>query len=717
MGSDEIKIGEFKIIKRLGRGGMGAVYEGYDPALDRRVAIKTLTTEAISDEESRGRFEREARAAAKLQHPNIVTIHKLGNFERKDKKPYIVMEHLEGADLANLIGADKNVPLSEALDITIQLCRALDFAHRNGVVHRDVKPSNVRYLDDGRVKIMDFGIARIEGGSQITRSGVMVGTLHYMSPEQIKGESIDGRSDVFSTGCILYEMLAGKRPFLGESATSILYKIVNEKPVPILEANSELPHEIQDILDRALAKNASSRFQTAGELATELEKLLSVYRKSFPRPSADLQSRLGELERLSREKCWSDVIPLAQTLVAERPEMELPQRVLRTAFRELRREEKAREAIPEDETRHLAELSQELTLYTPALQPTVQQEPPEPTAGELKLRTKTGVAPDGTSGARLAKIAAVVLILAGLAVAGWKFGPQIFGPKPLVHLVQISSNPPGSSIFINGEDQGVQTGADGPVELSIEGLEGDLVAIELRQDGYRPVVEEWSLSSERPAPYSPTLEPLTREMEVVTDPPGAGIALDGVELEGFTPTAVELTLVDEHELVITMEGYESRALTIAPEEDLPSSPIVLEQLLKPGTLVVETPYPLSLRTRDGRSLAGTSMRPSASLSVGRHQITLYAAEVFLNRSITVEVREAATTTFTAPALGKMSVRASPGNCKVSISGVSAEAPPFNNKDIVEGSHTFLFEWPDGRRDEQTHEVRPGHPVYVTGQIQ
>jgi hypothetical protein len=244
-----------------------------------------------------------------------------------------------------------------------------------------------------------------------------------------------------------------------------------------------------------------------------------------------------------------------------------------------------------------------------------------------------------------------------------------------------------------------------------------LVAIELRQDGYRPVVEEWSLSSERPAPYSPTLEPLTREMEVVTDPPGAGIALDGVELEGFTPTAVELTLVDEHELVITMEGYESRALTIAPEEDLPSSPIVLEQLLKPGTLVVETPYPLSLRTRDGRSLAGTSMRPSASLSVGRHQITLYAAEVFLNRSITVEVREAATTTFTAPALGKMSVRASPGNCKVSISGVSAEAPPFNNKDIVEGSHTFLFEWPDGRRDEQTHEVRPGHPVYVTGQIQ
>ena len=716
MVADEIRIGEFKIVKRLGRGGMGAVYEGYDPALDRRVAIKTLTAEAISDEESRGRFEREARAAAKLQHPNIVTIHKLGNFERKERKPYIVMEYLGGADLANLIGPDKNIPLAEALDIAIQVCRALDFAHRNGVVHRDVKPSNVRYLDDGRIKIMDFGIARIEGGNQITRSGVMVGTLHYMSPEQIKGENIDGRSDVFSTGCILYEMLGGKRPFQGESATAILYKIVNEQPTPIIEINPDLPHEIQDILDRALAKNASSRFQTAGQLATELEKLLSVYRKSFPRPSPDLQSRLGEVERLCREKCWSDVIPLAQTLVAERPEMELPQRALRTALRELRREEKEREVSREEATRHLSELSQELTLYTPAPQPTVLQEPAEPTAGELKLRTKTGAATEGTSRARLAKAAAVVLILAGLAVAGWKFGPQIFGPKKLVHLVQISSNPPGSSIFINGEDQGVQTGADGPVELSIEGMEGDLVSIELRQDGYQPVVEEYSLASEPPAPYSPTLAPLTRELEVVTDPPGASVALDGVALEGSTPTAVELTLVDEHELVITMEGYERQALTITPEEDLPSGPIVLEQLLKPGTLIVQTPYPLSLRTSDGRSLAGASMRPSATLGVGRHQITLYAAEVFLTRSMTVVIREAATTTVTAPALGKVFVRASPGNCKVSISGLLAEAPPFNNKDIVEGSHTFVFEWPDGRRDEQTHQVRPGHPVYVTGQI-
>jgi hypothetical protein len=202
----------------------------------------------------------------------------------------------------------------------------------------------------------------------------------------------------------------------------------------------------------------------------------------------------------------------------------------------------------------------------------------------------------------------------------------------------------------------------------------------------------------------------------VTDPPGARIELDGTALDSETPTGVELTLVEEHQLVISKEGYESRSVTLAPEEELPPDPIVLEPLLSPGRLVVESTYPLSLRTSDGRQLAGASTRPSVALGVGTRQITLYAEEVFLNQSVTIGIREAATTTYNAPALGKVSVRASPGNCKVTISGIPSEAPPFNNKDIVEGRHKFVFEWPDGRRDEQTHQVRSGHPVYVTGQI-
>jgi hypothetical protein len=175
-------------------------------------------------------------------------------------------------------------------------------------------------------------------------------------------------------------------------------------------------------------------------------------------------------------------------------------------------------------------------------------------------------------------------------------------------------------------------------------------------------------------------------------------------------------MVQEHELVVTKEGYESWSGTLGPDEELPSDPIVLAQVRQPGTLVVQTSYPLSLRASGGGSLAGVSMRPSVKLGVGTRQVTLYAPEVFLNRSVSVRIREAATTTINAPGLGKVSVRASPGNCKVTISGVPAEAPPFNNKDIVEGTHQFVFEWPDGRRDEQTHEVRAGRPVYVTGQV-
>ena len=290
---------------------MGYVYEGHDPRLKRRVAIKTLTTDAIADADSRERFEREARAAAQLQHPNIVTIYELGNFG-SNEKPYIVMEYLEGADLAGLIRMEKTVPFSEALDITIQLCKALDFAHQKRVVHRDMKPSNVRWMDDGTVKIMDFGIARIEDETQITKSGMLVGTIHYMSPEQVRGENIDGRSDIFSTACILYEMLAGTLPFVGESATSVLYQIVNEPTPQILEDHPELPQEIEAILSKGLAKKTEDRYRSAGEMARDLEKLLEVYRKTLRRPSTELQERLNELEAMRREGRWSDVVPSRQ---------------------------------------------------------------------------------------------------------------------------------------------------------------------------------------------------------------------------------------------------------------------------------------------------------------------------------------------------------------------------------------------------------------------
>ena len=220
------RIGRYVITGRIGRGGMGMVYRGLDEALEREVAVKTLHAEGTLDADSRRRFEVEAKAAARLQHPNIVTVYELG----EDRGlPFIAMELLPGVDLEALLRSGEPLPLVEKLDVVAQVCRGLAYAHERGIVHRDIKPSNMRLLEDGTAKIMDFGIAKL-GGTHLTKTGMMVGTVHYMSPEQVRGKPLDGRSDVFSVGVILYEMLAGERPFRAEGPTQVLYKIVNEEP-------------------------------------------------------------------------------------------------------------------------------------------------------------------------------------------------------------------------------------------------------------------------------------------------------------------------------------------------------------------------------------------------------------------------------------------------------------------------------------------------------
>lgn len=708
MGLTELKVGKFQVRRRIGRGGMGAVYEGYDPALDRRVAIKTLTTDAIADQESRGRFEREARAAAKLQHPNIVTVYELGNFGGREK-PYIVMEYLEGTDLAALIEQEWRVPLAEALDITIQLCHALDFAHEKGVVHRDMKPSNVRYLDDGRVKIMDFGIARVEGSAQITRSGVMVGTLHYMSPEQIKGETIDGRSDLFSTGCILFEMLAGRRPFQGESATSILYKIVNEPLPPILKEHPELPQEVQEILGRALAKEPGERFRSAAEMAEELEKLLEIYRKTLPRPNPDLQNKLHELEELRREERWVDVVPLAKELIDKRPELTKPHKALRAALREMNREEAERLMAPEERTRHLAEISKEFEmLYGPGSTTEGAE-----AAGNLTVQGPSE--PTGVRARRSPFLLPALLggLVAALGVGGWYFLPQLTGPRAITHTIRISSEPAGASIFLNGQDTGRATAAQAMVELPIQGYAEDAIALELRRDGFAPATATFRLAAEPPPPIDLELEALARSFPLATNPPGAWVELDGVRLDGVTPMDVELTVSDRHEIVVGMAGFGAQTVAIEPGGAPPTEDIALVAIGKPGTLLVSSTYPVAL-VSEGRTLAGKSNSPSISLKAGRNRLTLSAPEVFLNRTVTVEIAEEETTTIQAPPLGRLSVRAFPGNCTFTVDGIRSEPPPFDNKPIVAGGHTFVFEWPDGQQKTYEEEVVPGEPTYLTG---
>jgi serine/threonine-protein kinase len=272
------KFGRYEILERVGRGGMGVLYRGKDPVLDREVAIKVMSGDFTADEAARSRFFREARAAARLQHRNIVTIYEFA--EDEHGTPYIAMEFLRGQSLAARLPAEPPLTLVQKLDILVQLCTGLHYAHEQGIVHRDVKPANIWLMDDGTVKLLDFGIAKI-AASTMTGGASVLGSAAYMAPEQVSGREIDGRADVFAAGVVLYEMLARRKPFEADGPTAVMMKIVKEDPPPIRQLAPDLPAALVNAVTKALQKDPDKRFLNAGELGAELRLIrLSLERTS-----------------------------------------------------------------------------------------------------------------------------------------------------------------------------------------------------------------------------------------------------------------------------------------------------------------------------------------------------------------------------------------------------------------------------------------------------
>ena len=260
------RIGRYEIKERVGRGGMGVLYRGRDPVLEREVAIKVMSGDFSSDEAARARFFREARAAARLQHRNIVTIYE---FAEDNGTPYIAMEFLRGMSLAARLGQDPPLTLVQKLDIVTQLCTGLHYAHEQGIVHRDVKPGNIWVMEDGTIKLLDFGIAKI-AASTMTHSGSVLGSAAYMAPEQVAGREIDGRADVFAAGVVLYELLAGRKPFEGEAPTAVMMKIIHDDPPPLRQFAPDVPAALVNAISRALQKDPDRRFMHAGDFGAEL---------------------------------------------------------------------------------------------------------------------------------------------------------------------------------------------------------------------------------------------------------------------------------------------------------------------------------------------------------------------------------------------------------------------------------------------------------------
>ena len=285
------KLGRYEIQSEIGRGAMGVVYKATDPVLDRTVAIKTINLSMDQGEraEYEARFYQEAKAAGGLSHPNIITVYDVGN---SDDVAYMAMEFLEGSELNDLTGEGRRLPVEMAADIAAQVADGLGYAHQRGVVHRDIKPANIMIVHNGPTKITDFGIARMRHSEVRTQTGMLLGSPRYMSPEVVVGKRADGRSDIYSLGIILYEMLTGAAPFSGETMSALMFQTVNFVPPAPSAVNPAVPPMLDFIVAKMLAKQLDERYQDAREIASDLRECLAQLRqtKVGARPAAPQQA-------------------------------------------------------------------------------------------------------------------------------------------------------------------------------------------------------------------------------------------------------------------------------------------------------------------------------------------------------------------------------------------------------------------------------------------
>ncbi|MGA9671463.1 MAG: protein kinase [Terracidiphilus sp.] len=326
-GSPVTQIGKYQVLGVLGVGGMGVVYRGMDNSVGREVAIKTLTE---ATEELRQRFQLEARSGV-LNHPNIVTVY---DFGEQDGNPYIVMEYVQGDSLENLLRAGRQFTLIEKLEMVRQACLGLGYAHSKGVVHRDIKPANLMIQPDGSVKIVDFGVARLQSQSGHTQTGMVIGTFHYISPERLLGKTADGRADIWSLGCILYLLLTGRLPFPGDDPAT-LHRVIREPHEPLSTMLSGYPPALDHVIDRALAKDPDERYETAEEMASDLESINDDLKREH------IGDVLASVRPMIEKEQWTSVRPVLLDLQRLNPQNTEVKKMLREVQEKFSRQQKA----------------------------------------------------------------------------------------------------------------------------------------------------------------------------------------------------------------------------------------------------------------------------------------------------------------------------------------------------------------------------------------
>jgi predicted Ser/Thr protein kinase len=646
------QLGRFQIVRQVGQGAMGQVFLARDPKIDRQIAIKTIVhPPGVSVEEAQEtshRFLREAQAAGKLLHPNIVTIFDVGE---EQGVSFIAMEFIEGETLEKYARPASLLPLKRVQDVITQAASALDHAHEHGIIHRDVKPANLMVLKNGVLKVTDFGLAK-SPQANLTQAGVLLGTPSYMSPEQIQGRDLDGRSDLFSLGVVLYELLTGVRPFEGDSISTIIYRVLYEDPRPPAAHNAALPPEVNAILERALAKDPKERYERGSDLVSDLSKAFAglppeTLARPFPRPAPQTAAgRAAATEpaiRRGARRAGRRVGPPGQAggpAVMERPTF-VARHPLKIA------------AI-------VATAAVGLVVF-PRL------------AGRHE---RAGASPDSSTPITGAAAAGLTPASVGGSARG-AVGRQV--------VIDVATVPHGGAIFLDSTPL-----LEPKVVLSLSDPKPHDIAA---RAGCRYAVAEMTAAdlASFKGPLVLELAPRKADVPIGSDPPNARIILNGRDTGRLTPAVLSLSGCDERAIVLDREGYRPWKAKYDADDDFDAMVETLKEVsLEPiptGTLLVKRPPEYDLDVYAGDSRLGKAGEP-ITLREGQHALTLRNDKLFVRETARVAVAAGttATPTVTLPALGSLTVHAQPSNCKVYVDGVYVDVTPVLDLPIASGGH-------------------------------
>jgi len=667
------KLGRFEILREIGRGAMGQVFLAHDPTIERQVAIKTIAlAPGISEQEAREtslRFLREAQAAGRLLHPNIVTIFDVGE---ENGLSFIAMEYIDGETLDRRARPGALLPPGEVLGLVIQAASALDHAHAAGVIHRDIKPANLMRLADGTLKITDFGLAK-DPGANLTQSGVLLGTPSYMSPEQIQGRTLDGRSDLFSLGVVLYELLTGVRPFEADSISTIIYRVLYEDARPPAAHNPALPPEINLVLAKALAKVPERRYDSGAALVVDLRKAFSMLppetlSRPFPRAAAAASSVPSTPPASARPEVVTAPTPRPQAPRAGT--MTSPARVPRP-----------RPAGPPGPRAPAPAMQPALLAHHPfkiaALVVTVaagllvfprganRSEPP----GRLRAPGMDGAAATGPVRA------------AGMGAPS----PAAIGGGARRIAVAVETMPHGGSVFLDEiplAEPRVVLSLDDPKAHDIRARSGcleataEMTAADLASFGGPLVLE---------------LHARREVVAIGSEPPGARVLIDGRDTGKSTPVEIELDACEHRTIELRHEGNRPWKREFDPDEGVAALATALATVsldpIPSGNLLVTRPKGYGVDIYVGERRIGRAGEP-IPLPEGKHALILRNDEIFLRERATVNVTGGRTVTpaIALAELGHLTVQAQPSNCKVFVDGVYVDVTPMLDRPIAAGGH-------------------------------